>query len=124
MKKIIKGSLLSLVLLLSTAVSVSAQSGYYDYYSSSKDVSSIFSGLFAFMGIYVLCYCCAIIFLIVAYIFTGLMIIDAGKRDPKVLPNKSTWLALMYFLSILGVNWIVAIIYFFTRKRAMDAMKK
>jgi hypothetical protein len=58
--------------------------------------------------------------------FTIWMIIDVNKRDEKVLPKKMMWMLLMIIgtVSGMGFGWLVAIYYYFARKRKLDAMTK
>jgi hypothetical protein len=54
--------------------------------------------------------------------FTIMMVIDVAKRDEKVLPNKTLWLILMLFGIVIGQwGWIVALYYYFARKKKLDS---
>ncbi|MBN2015670.1 hypothetical protein JW766_02455 [Candidatus Dojkabacteria bacterium] len=96
------------------ATSVSAQS------DSAGDVFG--AGMSAFMCI---CYAVAIIVGLGLLVFTVMMIVDVTKRDESVLPNKTMWMVLMIVGTVVGgFGWIVAIYYYFARKRKLDAMGK
>lgn len=128
MKIILNKISITTFFLLSSLIILPIQSfaatNYYNdipNYSSSYKSDSTFDAFFLF----IMClYCFFILFIMAAYVFTGIMILDASKRDTKVLPNKITWIALMYFLSYAGLNWCVAIYYYFARKRVMDKIGK
>jgi len=95
-----------------------------DNSAGTNVLNGLFAGLLGVSTVMICLYCLIMIIAIFSFIFTGLMIIDAGSRSEAVLPNKKTWLACMYFLSIIGANVIVAIIYYFTRKRVLDRLNK
>lgn len=89
-------------------------------YAQADD--AVGAGMGAFMCV---CYALAFIVSIGLLIFTIMMIMDVSKRDEKVLPNKTMWLVLMIVGWVIGgFGWIVALVYYFTRKKKMDAMGK
>ncbi|MBU0975899.1 MAG: PLDc N-terminal domain-containing protein [Patescibacteria group bacterium] len=78
----------------------------YGYSSSSSD------GGFLGLGLGLCCWIPVCLVGLVSFVFTIMMILDAVKRDEKVLPGKIKWVLLMWFTSPIG-----ALIYFFTRKK-------
>lgn len=59
---------------------------------------------------------------LVFFILNVWMIIDVLGRDEKVLPNKTMWLVLLIVGFFVGFGGIVAIYYYFARKKKLDAM--
>jgi len=59
-------------------------------------------------------FCCSMVVGIPFLAFTIWMIVDAAKRDEKVLPGKIKWILLMVFF-----GFIPAVVYYFTRKKKM-----
>ncbi|MDD3647111.1 MAG: PLDc N-terminal domain-containing protein [Candidatus Dojkabacteria bacterium] len=95
------------------ATKVVAQYDYdwdYDYGTTAGDTAG---GLFG-LGLGLICWIPICLVSLVSFAFTIMMIIDAAKRDEKVLPGKIKWIILMWFTSPIG-----ALIYFFTRKKKM-----
>lgn len=125
MKKLAKiaaaaGSALTGLTLFATKVA--AQYDYdWDYSYGTTDATSGFLGL----GLSLLCWIPICIVSIVTLIFTVLMIIDVSKRDESVLPKKTMWMVLMAVgIFVGGWGFIVALYYYFARKRKLDAMAK
>lgn len=105
------------------ATKVVAQYDYdwdYDYGYTAADTTGSLFGL----GFSMVCWAIMCIFWLVTAVFTILMVVDVMKRDEKVLPKKTLWLVLM-IVGILFGGWglIVALVYYFTRKKKMDAME-
>ena len=104
------------------AAKVVAQDYYdwdYDYGTTTTDTAS---GLFG-LGFSMVCWAAMCILWLATAVFVVMMILDVLKRDEKVLPKKTLWLVLM-IVGVLVGGWgfIVALIYYFTRKKKMDAM--
>jgi hypothetical protein len=84
------------------------------YYTSSVD-DAAGSAFFCGYGLFTVCLG---LFSLVAFAFSIWMLIDALQRDEKVLPGKVKWALVIFFLSPIG-----GIVYYFTRKKKLDAMK-
>jgi hypothetical protein len=95
------------------ASSVLAQS-YGTTYSSTDDAAV---GLFG--GMFILVYCCLIIFSLAAFGFMVWMLIDVLKRTDAEMPNKTMWILIVLFTGIIG-----SLVYFFTERKKLNAGKK
>lgn len=59
---------------------------------------------------------------VVFFILNVWMIVDVLGRDESKLPNKTMWTVLLIVGLFVGFGWIVALYYYFARKRKLDAM--
>jgi len=91
-----------------------ASAASYDY---STDLGGAFGSTACLGGNIIVTICCGL-FSLVFTAFTIWMIIDVVQRDEKVLPGKIKWL-LIILLVPFG-----AVVYYFMRKRQMDAIGK
>jgi len=85
---------------------------YYEYDASADPIGGLFAG-----GFFLL-YCCMCL---VGALMLGLwvwMLIDVLKRTETELPDKTTWIIIIVLLGGLG-----ALVYYFSKKRALDAKK-
>ena len=73
-------------------------------------------GLCCFGTIFI--YICGGLVWLLAFGFSLWMLVDALQRDEKVLPGKVKWALLIFLVQPIG-----AILYFFMRKKQMDANK-
>lgn len=106
------------------ATKVAAQYDYDWDYSYGTTASDTAGGLFG-LGFSMVCWAVMCILWLATAVFVVMMILDVLKRDEKVLPKKTLWLVLMIAgVLVGGWGFFVALIYFFTRKKKMDAMTK
>ena len=73
---------------------------------------SVSAGTSVFMMV---CWCGLAIIGLASLAFSVWMLIDALKRDEKVLPKKIIWALVIWFTSPIG-----GIAYYFMRKRVLD----
>ncbi len=100
--------------LLLGVTNVSATSYSYDFDSGIGDSF----GSMACLGGNLIVTICSCVFSLAITAFNVWMIIDIVQRDEKVLPGKIKWL-LVALLVPFG-----SVVYYFMRKRPMDAMGK
>lgn len=117
MKRVAKIAAAASTILTSLSLLASKVSAQYEWdYSYTTDIAD--TGTWAaFTGLGLLCQIPICIIGVAGFAFTIWMIIDAVQRDDKVLPGKIKWIILMILTGGIG-----SLIYFFTRKKKLDAM--
>lgn len=111
----ITAAAVSLGALASTVMAEAYDYGY-DYYYDSSAGDALGAGV---GGVMLLVYCCMCL---IGALSLGLwvwMLIDVLKRTETELPDKTTWIIIIVLLGGIG-----ALVYYFSKKRALDAKKK